>query len=54
VVGRIAEIRAETGPPGTNVADRDVLGDWNWHFRRRGAAFFGNGFTCSVRRIRNN
>jgi hypothetical protein len=39
---------------GTNVADRDVLGDWNWHFADGGAAFSGNGFTCSVRRIGNN
>jgi len=39
---------------GTNVADRDVLGDWNWHFADGGAAFSGNGFTCSVRKIRNN
>jgi len=39
---------------GTNVADRDVLGDWNWHFADGGAAFSGNGFTCSVRRTGNN
>lgn len=37
---------------GTNVADRKALGDWYWHFTGDGAAFSGNGFTCSVRRMK--
>jgi hypothetical protein len=35
---------------GTNIGDSAKMGDWFWHFDESGAAFSGNGFTCSVRR----
>lgn len=37
---------------GTKIDDRKNRGEWYWHFTDRGAAFSGNGFTCSVRRNR--
>lgn len=33
---------------GTKIDDLAKLGDWYWHFTAAGAAFSGNGFTCSV------
>jgi hypothetical protein len=35
---------------GTKISDAAKMGDWFWHFDGGGAAFSGNGFTCSVRR----
>jgi len=37
---------------GRSVDDRQKMGEWDWHFTEAGAAFSGNGFTCSVRRTR--
>ena len=37
---------------GTNIGDAAKMGEWFWHFTESGAAFAGNGFTCSVRRIK--
>jgi hypothetical protein len=42
-------LRGDRG--GTKVDDRQKMGEWDWHFTEAGAAFSGNGFTCSVRRI---
>jgi hypothetical protein len=36
---------------GTNIDDREKMGEWYWHFTETGAAFSGDGFSCSVRRI---
>jgi hypothetical protein len=41
------------GLRGVNIADRDAMGDWFWSFTDGGAAFSGNGFTCSVSRPKN-
>jgi hypothetical protein len=41
------------GHGGTKIDDSAKMGDWFWHFDERGAAFSGNGFTCSVRKIKN-
>ena len=41
-------LRGQRG--GTRVEDRQKMGEWYWHFTETGAAFAGNGFTCSVRR----
>jgi hypothetical protein len=62
VITRIAPPRSagaekfilKKGLLGTNIADRDALGEWYWSFTDGGAAFAGNGFTCSVRRARHN
>jgi hypothetical protein len=35
---------------GTAIGNKDKMGDWFWHFTESGAAFSGNGFTCSVRK----
>lgn len=39
---------------GTRIDDRRKMGEWYWHFTDAGAAFAGNGFTCSVRRTKSN
>jgi hypothetical protein len=36
-------------PKGTDVGNKDKMGDWFWHFTEQGASFSGNGFMCSVR-----
>jgi len=41
-------LRGDRG--GTKIDDKQKMGDWYWHFTETGAAFSGNGFTCSVRR----
>jgi hypothetical protein len=41
------------GHGGTMIDDKQKMGDWYWHFTETGAAFSGNGFTCSVRRAQN-
>ena len=41
-------LRGDQG--GTKISDTAKMGDWYWHFDESGAAFSGNGFTCSVRR----
>jgi len=38
-------------PKGMVVGDKDGKADWSWHFTENGAAFSGNGFMCSVRRV---
>lgn len=35
---------------GIAIGNKEAMGDWYWHFTEDGAAFSGNGFTCSVRR----
>jgi hypothetical protein len=35
---------------GTKIDDRAKMGDWYWHFTETGAAFSGDGFSCSVRK----
>jgi hypothetical protein len=35
---------------GTMIDDREKMGDWYWHFTETGAAFSGDGFSCSVRK----
>jgi hypothetical protein len=42
-------LRGDQG--GIKIDDAAKMGDWFWHFDDSGAAFFGNGFTCSVRRM---
>lgn len=37
---------------GTAVGNKDSQGDWYWHFTESGAAFSGNGFMCSVRKVK--
>jgi hypothetical protein len=37
---------------GTNIDDKDAMGEWHWHFTETGASFSGNGFTCNVRKAR--
>jgi len=37
-------------PGGTTLDNKARMGDWYWHFTESGAAFSGNGFTCSVRK----
>jgi hypothetical protein len=44
-------LRGDRG--GTNIGDAAKMGDWFWHFTESGAAFSGNGFTCSVRRAKS-
>jgi len=41
-------LRGDRG--GTKIDDRKNMGEWYWHFTETGAAFSGNGFTCSVRK----
>jgi hypothetical protein len=45
-------LRGDQG--GTKIDDAAKMGDWFWHFDDSGAAFSGNGFTCSVRRTRKD
>lgn len=40
-------LRGDQG--GTRISDAEKMGDWFWHFDDLGAAFSGNGFTCSAR-----
>ena len=37
-------------PGGTKLDTMAQTGHWYWHFTDSGAAFSGNGFTCSVRK----
>jgi len=37
---------------GTELANKELMGDWFWHFTEHGAAFSGNGFMCSVKKAR--
>jgi len=39
---------------GTVIGNKEKMGDWFWHFTEDGAAFSGNGFTCSVRKAKSN
>ncbi len=39
---------------GTAIGNKETKGDWFWHFTEHGAAFSGNGFTCSVRKAKSN
>jgi hypothetical protein len=41
-------------PRGTTLDNKARMGDWYWHFTESGAAFSGNGFTCSVRKNKGN
>jgi hypothetical protein len=41
-------------PNGAEIGNKDKMGDWFWHFTESGAAFSGNGFTCSVRKANSN
>jgi hypothetical protein len=41
-------------PRGTDVGNKEKIGDWFWHFTEQGAAFSGNGFMCSVRKAKND
>ena len=41
-------LRGDRG--GRSIDDRQNMGEWYWHFTEGGAAFSGNGLTCSVRR----
>ena len=41
-------------PKGAEIGNKDKMGDWFWHFTESGAAFSGNGFTCSVRKANSN
>jgi hypothetical protein len=45
---RMYLLRGERG--GTRIDDRQKMGEWYWRFTEGGAAFAGNGFTCSVRK----
>jgi len=38
---------------GRSIDDRQKMGEWYWHFTETGAAFSGNGITCSIRKIRH-
>jgi hypothetical protein len=38
------------GDRGTNIDEKQKMGEWYWHFTEAGAAFSGNGLTCSVRK----
>ena len=40
-------LRGDRG--GRSVDNKEKMGEWYWHFTESGAAFSGNGFTCSVR-----
>jgi len=44
-------LRGDRG--GVKIDDKQKMGDWYWHFTESGAAFSGNGFTCSVRKTKN-
>jgi len=44
-------LRGDQG--GTKIGNAATVGDWFWHFDDSGAAFTGNGFTCSVRKVTN-
>lgn len=39
---------------GTAIGNKDDKGDWFWHFTESGAAFAGDGFTCSARKAKGN
>ncbi len=39
---------------GSNIADPTKFRDWYWHFTTGGASFSGDGFMCSVHKIRIN
>lgn len=39
---------------GTVIGNKDNKEGWFWHFTEGGAAFAGNGFTCSVRKDKSN
>jgi len=45
-------LRGDRG--GTKIDDNQKMGDWYWHFTEQGAAFSGNGFLCSVRKVKSN
>jgi hypothetical protein len=45
-------LRSDRG--GTKIDDAQHMGEWYWHFTETGASFSGNGFTCSVRKTRND
>lgn len=42
----------KSDPQGTMIGDSAALGEWSWNFTDSGVAFSGNGFTCSMRRMR--
>jgi hypothetical protein len=45
-------LRGDRG--GTKIDDKQIMGDWYWHFTENGAAFSGNGFMCTMRKDKSN
>jgi hypothetical protein len=43
-------VRGDRG--GIVIDNKEKMGEWYWHFTDAGAAFAGNGFTCSVRKTK--
>ena len=39
---------------GTVIGSKDNKEGWFWHFTENGAAFAGNGFTCTVRKTNSD
>lgn len=45
--------RLKTDSIGPRLGSEPAMAEWYWHFTPDGAAFSGNGFTCSIRKIEN-